>query len=120
MSEVEMTIPIDSLLKLPSLASYYAKQGQASAKVTRDDGNIIVYASCDSLQELVWMYMQENATYKQRNDELQKESSALTETVSEWGSNRIKMLFVGFMFGLMGGIVSTILFIKRKKNNYGQ
>ena len=55
-SEVSLKIPADSLLRLPPLASYSGKSGQASVSVSRDRDVITVYASCDSLQLLVEYY----------------------------------------------------------------
>lgn len=109
-----MSIPIDSLLKLPALASYSMKNGQANATVSRDERNIIVYASCDSLQQLVTKYELECSRYKQRNDELKKQSEDYKKNVSECRSNTIKMLIFSFISGVIFGIVLTIIFKKAK------
>ena len=106
-----MTIPIDSLLKLPPLASYSAKQGQANAKVSRDEGNIIVYASCDSLERLVGWYGREWRKYRQENESLTIESMEWKRTALELRSSIVKTFFAGFIIG----IVLTIIFIKNKK-----
>jgi hypothetical protein len=52
-SKVTLTIPVDSLKKLPDKAGYSAKDGQASAKVSKDGNKVIVTASCDSLEKQV-------------------------------------------------------------------
>ncbi|UVR15612.1 hypothetical protein [Parabacteroides distasonis] len=48
---MKLTIPADSLRKLPEGAVYRGKSGQANLTVGSDDsGNIVAEASCDSLQ----------------------------------------------------------------------
>lgn len=50
-SAVSLTIPPDSLRKLPSGSSYHSRNGQAGLTVKSDAaGNIIAEASCDSLR----------------------------------------------------------------------
>ena len=52
-SSVKLSIPADSLRKLPEGAVYRGKSGQANLTVGSDDsGNIVAEASCDSLQQL--------------------------------------------------------------------
>ena len=59
-SAVSLTIPPDSLRKLPSGSSYHSRNGQAGLTVKSDAaGNIIAEASCDSLQRLVLCYEEE-------------------------------------------------------------
>lgn len=61
-SSVKLTIPADSLRKLPEGAVYRGKSGQANLTVGSDDsGNIVAEASCDSLQQLVLWYEEELA-----------------------------------------------------------
>lgn len=107
---------MDSLRKLPLNASYSAKSGQATAKVKRDDNyNVIVYASCDSLQRVVEWYQMKMSDYKKSNDLLKQQAEELKQAVSESHSNPIKMLLVVFIAGLITGVASTFLIIKRKK-----
>lgn len=62
MSEVSLTIPTDSLHRLPNGAGYSKRSGRASVKVTRRSSTptgpeyIYVYATCDSLQLLCEQY----------------------------------------------------------------
>ena len=59
-SAVKLTIAADSLRKLPEGAVYSGKSGQANLTVGSDDsGNIVAEASCDSLQQLVLWYEEE-------------------------------------------------------------
>ena len=118
MSEVEMSIPIDSLLLLPPAASYSVKSGQANAKVSREGSNVIIYASCDSLDRLVTYYRKESQSYKRRYEDLALTHKALEQTVVEESSNKIKTLFSGLAMGLVAGAVITTVInhlIKRKR-----
>lgn len=74
-SAVTLTIPADSLRKLPAGAVFYRKDGQANLKIGSDmEGNIVAEASCDSLQQLVLWYeeeltrMQTEASERESND----------------------------------------------------
>ena len=54
-SSVKLSIPADSLRKLPEGAVYRGKSGRANLTVGSDDsGNIVAEASCDSLQQLCY------------------------------------------------------------------
>ena len=62
MQEVSLTIPTDSLHRLPEGAGYSKRSGRVSVKVTRKTATptgpeyIYVYATCDSLQLLCERY----------------------------------------------------------------
>ena len=109
MSEVTLRIPADSLLKLPESASYHAKSGRANVDVKTDGSQIIVHASCDSLQRLCEYYESVAGIYRKGYEELQ--SSIQTE--NERRSNPVKIAITAFIAGLATGIVS--IFIKRKR-----
>ena len=52
-SAVSLTIPPDSLRKLPSGSSYHSRNGQAGLTVKSDAaGNIIAEASCDRQEKM--------------------------------------------------------------------
>lgn len=104
-----MRIPADSLLKLPESASYHAKSGRANVDVKADGDQIIVYASCDSLQRLCEYYESVAGIYKKNYEELR--SSARTE--NERRSNPVRIAITAFIAGLAAGIVTTLK-IKRK------
>lgn len=109
-SEVKLTIPTDSLLKLPKSASYHAKSGRANVDVKNNGNQIIVYASCDSIQRMCEYYESIAGIYKKGYEELQ--TSLRTE--KERRSNPIKIAIIAFVAGLATGIVSIILKRRRK------
>ena len=129
MSAVTLTIPSDSLAVLPSGASYKAKNGQASAEVSQSGGNVIVYASCDSLERQCLYYETElsylhNERYDQhlaitRQEELisalQKE---LEEQKEHGASYSLATLLKWFFIGILIGILTTtvIAIIKKRKS----
>jgi len=45
---------MDSLRELPLGATYRSKSGQATATVSMKGNTVVVYAECDSLQQLVY------------------------------------------------------------------
>lgn len=107
---------MDSLRKLPLNASYSAKSGQATANVKRDDNyNVIVYASCDSLQRVVEWYQMKFSDYKKSNDLLKQQAEELKQAVSESHSTPIKMLIIAFLADLLLGIGSSIIYLKKTK-----
>lgn len=111
-SEVSLKIPADSLLRLPPLASYSGKSGQANVSVSRDRDVITVYASCDSLQLLVEYYERTYSVWKERYEEM----AGLYEAEVKQRSNPVKIFFYGFGAGILAGILITIFIQKRKKD----
>ena len=80
-SSVKLSIPADSLRKLPEGAVYRGKSGQANLTVGSDDsGNIVAEASCDSLQQLVLWYEEELARIR---SETKSEISNDVQTVEK-------------------------------------
>ncbi len=112
-SEVRLTIPADSLLRLPPLASYSGKSGQANVSVSRDRDVITVYASCDSLQLLVEYYERTSTLWQERYEEM----SGLYEKEIKQRSNPVKIFFYGLGVGILLSVLTTIIIIlKRKKD----
>lgn len=111
-SEVRLAIPADSLLRLPPLAQYSGKSGQASVSVSRDRDVITVYASCDSLQLLVEYYERTSSVWRERYEEM----AGLYEEEIKQRSNPVKIFFYGFGAGILAGILITIFIQKRKKD----
>lgn len=79
-SRVELSIHVDSLLKLPSEATYTKHSGQAGAAVSRSGGVIYVTATCDSMQREVEYYseelrrLQEKAERQEEREEIEKKT----------------------------------------------
>ena len=112
-SEVKLAIPADSLLKLPPLAQYSGRSGQASVSVSRDKDVITVYASCDSLQVLVEYYERTSSLWREYYEEM----VGLYEEEVKKRSNPVKTFFYGFGGGILTGILTTIIIILKRKNN---
>lgn len=111
MSEVRLTLKTDSLLNLPSGASFHAKNGRATLDVSKgtEPGTIMVYASCDSLQRLVEYYERLVSEYKATIDRQ-------TEEVAEERKppDRHRLIFAALIVGFVSGI---IVILKIKKQN---
>ena len=129
MSAVTLTIATDSLRSLPVGASYSERSGQASVKVSRKAATatepeyIYVYASCDSLQLQCERYERQirnlHSQYDERLNEMQNRLAATShelEEVKENPPNAIGTALKWFFYGLLSGILATIIiFIKLKK-----
>lgn len=108
-SKAEIAIPVDSLLKLPSLAVYTHHSGQATATVAKKGDVIYVAATCDSLQREVEYY--EELYYKARDALEQYENFVQTEL--KQSSNPIKIALAALITGLFVGVISTIIILTR-------
>lgn len=129
MSSVILTIATDSLRSLPAGASYSDRSGQASVKVSRKAATatepeyIYVYASCDSLELQCERYERQirnlHSQYGERLNEMQNRLTATShelEEVKEKPPNAIGTALKWYFYGLLSGILATIIiFIKLKK-----
>lgn len=104
MSEVSLTLNTDSLLDLPSGASFHAKSGRANLDVSKgaEPGTIVVYASCDSLQRLVEYYERLAAGYKETIDRQTEEAKEEEKPPNVW-----RQILTALVAGLLAGIVIT-------------
>ena len=112
-SRVEIAIPIDSLLKLPTEAVYTHHSGQATATVAKKGEVIYVAASCDSLQREVEYY--EELYYKARDALEQYKDSVQTETKQQ-SSNLLVKLITLFAMGFAAGVLTIVFIINLKRN----
>lgn len=112
-SEVSLTLRMDSLRKLPDGAAYTAHSGQASVNVSRspDAESVVVYASCDSLQQLVWWYEQELSHTRSGTSESSQTEEVRTE--EERRSWPVRIMIIAFFAGAATGAIVTIK-IKKK------
>ena len=106
-----LTIPADSLRKLPEGAVYRGKSGQANLTVGSDGkGNLVAVASCDSLQQLVLWYEEELTRIR---SETQSETSNDVQTVEKRPPNRMRTFITGVLAGLLVGMLLTMKLKKR-------
>ncbi len=105
-SAVKLTIPADSLRKLPEGAAYRGKSGQANLTVGTDDsGNIVAEASCDSLQQLVLWYEEELTRIR---SETKSETSNDVQMEEKRPPNRMRTFITGVLAGLLAGVLLTL------------
>lgn len=112
-SRAEMTIAVDSLLRLPADASYSQHSGQATATVTRKGETIYVAATCDSLEREVEYY--EELYYRATEALEQYENDVQTQ--KEQRSDPLANPIVNFLIGIVGGVIITVFTIIVKRNN---
>jgi hypothetical protein len=110
-SKVTLTIPVDSLKKLPDKAGYSAKDGQASAKVSKDGNKVIVTASCDSLEKQVELF---ESLYIQSSQEGQEYKRLYEEQLSlKRSSNSVKTILESVLAGMIAGALLTLLIYRK-------
>lgn len=109
---MDLTISVDSLLKLPEGATYRRSNERAHVEASQKDGIIYIIGTCDSLQRQVEYYeaLYHNArdALEQHERSLKREQHKIRETSSIWPG--IGML----MFGFIVGALSTIYITKDK------
>lgn len=109
-SEVTLTLSADSLRELPAGASYHVKSGRANLDVSKgtEQGTIVVYASCDSLQRLVEYYERQAADYKAAIDRQAEEVQEEKKPPNVWWK-----ILTALAAGLLAGIVITLKINRR-------
>lgn len=110
-SAVKLTIPADSLRKLPEGAVYRGKSGQANLTVGSDgSGNIVAEASCDSLQQLLLWYEEELARTR---SEARETATNDIQTEEKHPPGPVRVFIFGMTAGLLAGVVLTNKLKKR-------
>ena len=110
MTQAQIRIPVDSLLKLPSGASYHAKNGQANADITKDGNEVQFVATCDSLARETYRYAKLYHASNIENERLRNE----IKNEKNGGTNPLKTIFVSGTIGLLIGIMITLTIILLK------
>lgn len=117
MSEVRLTLKVDSLRSLPEGAQYAARSGRAGVSVSkgREAGEVVVVASCDSLQRLVWLYEEELSRMRDETTGEETATEELTEDKSR--RNALKTIILAFIAGAATGAILTTLIIGGARQN---
>lgn len=105
-SLAELTIPMDSLRKLPEGAAYTKKSGQATLTLQLQGDSIHGIATCDSLQQSVFLLEEE---LHQARDRLKQ-----SQTERKPAPNPLKPYLYGVLTGFILSI-SVYSFIKYKQ-----
>lgn len=108
-SELTLKIPTSYLHSLPPTASFHGKNGQANVDVKTEGDTLIVYASCDSLQQMCEFY--ESELTRIRNETLNNLETVQTEIKRRF--NPVKIGLIAFIVGVASGVVLTIVIKKR-------
>ncbi|MDO4158879.1 MAG: hypothetical protein Q4D41_00295 [Prevotellaceae bacterium] len=114
---MRLTIRTDSIKHLPDGASYSASNGRANVSVSRspDAESVVVYASCDSLQQLVWRYEQELSRIRSGTSESSQTEEVRTE--EERCSWPVRIIIIAFFAGATTGAIVTSFIIDRTRQN---
>lgn len=120
-SKAEITIPVDSLLKLPAEAAYTQRSGQATASVRREGDRIEVTATCDSLareveyyEELYLHALEKLEAYELERSEATARSESRKEEDKEPLGNPIAIFMIGITAGALGSI-AIMIYIKERR-----
>ena len=106
-----LTIPADSIRKLPDGAVYRGKSGQANLTVGTDGkGNLVAEASCDSLQQLVLWYEEELTRIR---SETKSEISNDVQMEEKRPPNRMRTFMTGVLAGILAGVLLTMKLKRR-------
>ena len=97
-SLAELTIPMDSLRKLPEGAAYTKKSGQATLTLKIKGDSVQGTASCDSLQQQVFELQEQ---LHQARDRLEQ-----SQTEIKPAANPLKH----YLYGVLTGIILVISF----------
>lgn len=107
---VQKVLSLTSLHKLPEGALYSKRQGRAEVKISRKDSLIYVYASCDSLAQMVDYY---ERMAQRANDRYHAYREQFDTRLEEMKIPPWKPFLWGFILGIAGTLF-TILKFKRK------
>ncbi len=108
---MDLTISVDSLLRLPEGASYRQSNKRAHVEASQKDGVIYIIGTCDSLERQVEYY---EALYHNARDALE----SYRESVIEERESR-ESSFSIYLNGVACGVALTIAligFIKQAKS----
>lgn len=110
-SKVNLTVSVDSLLKLPEGAVFRESKDRAHVEAKQKDGVIYIIGTCDSLQREVEYY---EALYHTARDALEQKQNELIQERQKSSEPLGNPLLI-FVLGLTGGILIMTTFNVRRK-----
>lgn len=111
---MDLTISVDSLLKLPEGAAYRESHDRAHVEARQRDGVIYITGTCDSLERQVEYYA---TLYHTARDALESYRESVKEETKARESP-LKIFVKGLALGFVAGISLTyfIKYSRRRKN----
>ncbi|MCS2894380.1 hypothetical protein NXY11_01905 [Parabacteroides faecis] len=106
-SLAELTIPMDSLRRLPEGAIYTKKSGQATLTLKVKGDSIQGTASCDSLQQLVFELQEQLHQARDRLEQKEKTTEPITIP--------FLVKFKWCLIGILTGFILTVIIQRIKK-----
>lgn len=106
-SKVNLTVSVDSLLKLPEGAVFRESKDRAHIEAKQKGGVIYITGTCDSLQRQVEYY---EALYHTARDALEQKQN---ELIQERQKRSDPILI--YVLGIVSGVLVTITFNLKKK-----
>lgn len=115
MSQVEMSIPMDSLRNLPEGATFQKKSGHANVSVFTQGNNVGVVATCDSLQREVDYYAELYFSTLEELEDLRESSEESEERETKNGHKPLLTTIIALTAGIIAGSTATLI-IKTIRN----
>lgn len=110
-SKVNLTVSVDSLLKLPDGAVFRESKDRAHVEAKHKDGVIYITGTCDSLQREVEYY---ESLYHTARDALKQKQNELIQERQK-SSDPLADPILIYVLGIVSGVLVTITFNLKKK-----
>lgn len=99
-SRANLAVPVGTLKELPAGATFVQKNGQATAEIHFQHDTLFVYATCDSLQNLVYQY---ETIIEQRSN----------QTTQQEKNKKQNYRYENLLIGLL--LICILLYLFRKR-----
>ena len=110
-SKVNLTVSVDSLLKLPEGAVFRESKDRAHIEAKQKGGVIYITGTCDSLQRQVEYY---EALYHTARDALEQKQNELIQERQKRSDPLADPILI-YVLGIVSGVLVTITFNLKKK-----
>lgn len=110
-SKVNLTVSVDSLLKLPEGAVFRESKDRAHIEAKQKGGVIYITGTCDSLQRQVEYY---EVLYHTARDALEQKQNELIQERQKRSDPLADPILI-YVLGIVSGVLVTITFNLKKK-----
>lgn len=108
-----LSVPLDSLRKLPGGAAYTERSGQATVSLTFREGDVIASARCDSLERLVFELAEQLYSRGEQTEQKEEKKEAPVATFGQ----RLKWCSSGVLIGFILTVIIQFIYKLWQKRN---
>lgn len=108
-----LSVPLDSLRKLPGGAAYTERSGQATVSLTFREGDVIASARCDSLERLVFELAEQLHSRGEQTEQKEEKKEAPVATFGQ----RLKWCSSGVLIGFILTVIIQFIYKLWQKRN---